>query len=178
MKPPPAPLSRPLDVSRVPATGCLEVVTAEPDELASLAGTMKLPAIHSLIAQLNVSRWRGQGFKIKGHLASELEQVCVVTLEQFRSRVEDEIIRYFLPRGDLKPDEIAMIEEGDADLFDGGVIDLGEVVAESLALALDPYPRRPGVEFRDVESAEPEAPASSDPASPFAALARLQRKNR
>jgi uncharacterized metal-binding protein YceD (DUF177 family) len=178
MKPPPAPLSRPLDVSRVPVAGCLEVVTADPGELTELAEVMKLPAIHSLTAQLSVSRWRGQGFMVKGHLASELEQVCVVTLEAFRARVEDEIVRYFLPRGELKFDEAAMVEEGDADLFEDGMIDLGEVVAESLALALDPYPRRSGVEFEDIEIAGPEAPKRSDPTSPFAALAQLRRKNR
>ncbi len=102
----------------------------------------------------------------------------MVTLENFRTRVEDDITRYFLPRGGLTPDEAAMVEEGDADLFDDGVIDLGEVVAESLALALDPYPRRPGVEFKDVEIAGPKPPQSNDPASPFAALAQLRHKNR
>jgi uncharacterized metal-binding protein YceD (DUF177 family) len=178
MKPPPPPLSRPLDVSRVPAAGCLEVVAADSDELTALASVLKLPAIHSLFAQLNISRWRGQGLKVQGHLASELKQTCVVTLEDFRTRVEDDITRYFLPRGELTPDEAAMVEEGDADLFDDGVIDLGEVVAESLALALDPYPRRPGVEFKDTDIAGPKPSKSTDPASPFATLAQLRRKNR
>lgn len=178
MKPPPSLLSRPLEVSRVPASGCLEVVTADPDELAALAAAMKLPAIYSLVGQLTVSPWRGQGFKVQGHLAAELDQVCVVTLEEFRDRIEDQIVRYFLPRDALRPDEAAMVEEGDADLFDGGTIDLGEVVAESLALALDPYPRRPGAEFRDIEIADPQATKPNDPASPFAALAQLGRKKR
>ena len=35
---------------------------------------------------------------------------------------------------------------GIADILNG-VIDLGEMVAETLALDLDPYPRKPGVSF-------------------------------
>jgi len=46
------------------------------------------------------------------------------------------------------------------------------VAAEFLALALDPYPRKPGVEF---ESPQPEA-EPDEKASPFAALAKLKEK--
>jgi uncharacterized metal-binding protein YceD (DUF177 family) len=178
MKPPPPPLSRPLDVSRVPVAGCREVVAADPRELTDLAETLNLPALHSLIAELDVSRWRGQGIKLKGRFAAELDQNCVVTLEDFRARVEDDIVRYFLPRGDLKLDEAIMVEEGDADLFDDAIIDLGVAVAESLALALDPYPRKPGVHFEDTEISAPASSEPSDPTSPFAALERLKRQKR
>ena len=47
------------------------------------------------------------------------------------------------------------------------MIDIGEVAAEFLALALDPYPRKPGVEFAPPEE---EAPTGSA----FGALARLK----
>jgi hypothetical protein len=44
------------------------------------------------------------------------------------------------------------------------VLDLGEAVAEQLALALDPYPRVPGAELPEIESDPQERP--------FAALRR------
>ena len=48
----------------------------------------------------------------------------------------------------------------------GGQVDLGELVAEEVALALDPYPRHP-------DAALP--PEASDPEeNPFAALAALK----
>jgi hypothetical protein len=59
------------------------------------------------------------------------------------------------------------------------VADLGEAVAEQLALALDPYPRAPGAELpaeaAEAGSEEGEATAPG-PAAPFAALAGLRRR--
>ena len=40
-------------------------------------------------------------------------------------------------------------DEDDADPIENGWIDLGEVVAETLALDLDPYPRKPGEAFAE-----------------------------
>ena len=55
------------------------------------------------------------------------------------------------------------------DLIVNGLFDLGALAAEFLALALDPYPRKPGVSF--VETApEAEGPES---VSPFAALRKI-----
>ena len=48
-----------------------------------------------------------------------------------------------------------------------GKIDLGAVMAEFLALGLDPHPRKPGVSF---EAVAPEGVAES----PFAALGKLK----
>ena len=48
-----------------------------------------------------------------------------------------------------------------------GQIDLGALTAEFLALGLDPYPRKPGVDF-----SYQDAPDEKD--SPFAALGKLK----
>ena len=85
-----------------------------------------------------MARRRRQGHRKS---SAEVEQVCVVTLEPFRSQVSDEVERYFLP-GASEADASA-----DVDPFSDGVIELGEVVVESLSLALDPYPRKPGATF-------------------------------
>jgi uncharacterized metal-binding protein YceD (DUF177 family) len=53
-----------------------------------------------------------------------------------------------------------------------GRIDLGALVTEFLALSLDPYPRKPGVEFEDA----PTAPDDRLEESPFAKLAALKDK--
>jgi hypothetical protein len=53
---------------------------------------------------------------------------------------------------------------------DGAAIDIGEAIAQTLALALDPYPRAP-----DAEAALKEAGVKSEAeAGPFAALAALK----
>ena len=53
-----------------------------------------------------------------------------------------------------------------------GGIDLGQVAVEFLSLALEPYPRTPGMDI-----AAPQAAAdAARPASPFAGLAKLKPK--
>jgi uncharacterized metal-binding protein YceD (DUF177 family) len=168
MKKPETELSRPIDVARIPQTGCDEVVTADPEERACVARRLGLPAIHRLTADLALSRWRGEGAKVMGTIAAEVEQICVVTLEPFRTGITETVERYFLPDGGTATDD------ADVDVLEGGVIDLGEVVVESLTLAIDPYPRKPGAVFED--RGDPGEPDESDEkhGSPFAALSALR----
>jgi hypothetical protein len=58
-------------------------------------------------------------------------------------------------------------EEGPEEI-DSLHLDLATPVLEEFALSLDPYPRRPGVEFA------PESPDSEPPESPFAVLKGLK----
>ncbi len=162
----PAPeFSRPLLVDRVSRAGSLEKLSADPKELAALARRMRLPAIHSLSAEIRATPWRGGGMKLEGHLTADIEQVSVISLEAFRETVSVPVSRYFLPPGAVVENE----GEDDADPIEGGTIDLGEVVAETLALDLEPYPRKPGEAF--AEHVEDEG-ATPERQSPFAVLAQ------
>ena len=53
-----------------------------------------------------------------------------------------------------------------------GKVDLGPVIYETLATALDPYPRREGASFE--WPGEADAPGTEQVRNPFAALARLK----
>lgn len=166
--------SRPLDVTRVPPQGCTEKIAADPRECAALAARFGLPAVHGLSAELKLSRWRGEGLKLKGHLLADIDQICVVSLEAFRSTLEDRFESYFLPAKALAGADDAAIEEGDAEPFENGIIDMGEVVAEAMALALDPYPKKPGVTFADRLEPESDAAGAGASPNPFAGLSRLK----
>ena len=133
--------SRPLIVDRVPGAGSHEKLVANTKECERLAKRLDVVAIHGLKADLKATPWRGGGLKVTGQAEVDLDQTSVVSLEDFRSTAKIEIERYFLPHAP-NPDE-----DLDVDVIDQGVIDLGEVVAETLALELDPYPRKPGEEF-------------------------------
>ena len=162
----PAPeFSRPLQTDRVPKAGSVEKLHAEPRELIALARRMKIPAIHALSAEIRATPWRGGGIKLEGHLTADIEQVSVISLEPFRETVSIPVSRYFLPPGAVVENE----GEDDADPIQGGIVDLGEVVAETLALDLEPYPRKPGEAFAD--HVEDDAAPGENP-SPFAVLAR------
>lgn len=166
MKPVAAEFSRPLPVDRVPPGGSHEKLAAEPEECQALARRLGLPAIYSLTAILHATPWRGGGLRLDGRLLADLEQVSVVSLEPFRHQVSFSVERYFLPPG------VDAGEEDDADPIVNGVVDLGEVVAETLALELDNYPRKPGEVFAG--QVETDSPAAS-PDSPFAALGKLRK---
>ena len=168
MKPPVPEFSRPLAVDRIAKGGSTEHVAADAEELAALARRLSLPAFHSLSAELTAEPWRGGGLKLEGRLWADLEQVSVVSLEAFRRKVEFPVLRYFLPAA-----AAAHAEGDDIDAIEDGSIDLGEVVAETLALELDPYPRKEGEEFA---AAADSAAEPAEQASPFAALSGLKRK--
>ncbi|QIG50913.1 DUF177 domain-containing protein [Nordella sp. HKS 07] len=174
MQTPQLEFSRPLDVTRVPPQGYTERIAAEPQECVALAARFGLPAIHGLTAELKISRWRGEGLKFKGHLRADIDQICVVSLESFRSTLEDRFETYFLPAKAASGSDEAAIEEGDAEPFENGIIDMGEVVAEAMALALDPYPKKPGVTFADRLEPESEASGAAASRNPFAGLSRLK----
>ena len=141
-------LSRPLLVDRVPRKGSHEHIKADEAECAKLAKRFDIPALHKLSARLLCTPWRGGGIKVTGTVEADFEQRSVVSLELFASSSQFQLERFFLPANKL--DENI---EDDADPISNGVIDLGEIVAETLGLELDPYPRKPGESF----SEEPEA---------------------
>jgi uncharacterized metal-binding protein YceD (DUF177 family) len=162
--------SRPVQVDRVPRAGSTEKIKAEPEECKALARRMKIPAIHALSAEIRATPWRGGGMKLEGHVTADIEQVSVISLEAFRETVSIPLARYFLPPGAVVENE----DEDDADPIEGGWIDLGEVAAETLALDLDPYPRKPGEAFAEhIEDDGGQAPQRE---SPFAVLAARKDK--
>jgi hypothetical protein len=65
------------------------------------------------------------------------------------------------------------VDEDELDPIVDGKLDLGALRVDFLALGLDPYPRKPGVEF-----VEPASEAGTDRDSPFASLARLKNPRR
>jgi len=156
--------SRPLQVDRVPKLGSTEKLSADPAELKALALRFRIPALHALSAEIRATPWRGGGLKLEGHITADLEQVSVISLEAFRETVSVPLARYFLPPGAVVDND----QEDDADPIDNGWIDLGEVVAETLALDLEPYPRKPGEAFPG--HVEDDGDAAKAP-SPFAVLA-------
>ncbi len=151
-------LSRPLEVKRVPAKGSHEIIKAETKECAALAKRMDIPAIHVLEARLLALPWRGGGLKVTGTVHADIEQVSVISLENFLSTVSFDVERYFLPAGIEGNDE--------TDEITGGVVDLGEIVAETIGLELDPYPRKADEAFSGFDSEELPEPR----VSPFAKL--------
>jgi len=151
--------SRPLAVEDI-GEGVEREVGASEEELAALARRMKLPAVMALTARLQVRPVR-EGFLVKGRMQAQVRQECVRTLELFDETLDVPVERLFVPSHSpraraLQAQGATVALEPDApdapDIIEDGVIDLGELVAEHLALALDPWPKKPGTDFVDVHA--------------------------
>ena len=161
------PFSRIVRIDTLPKDGETVTIEATPSEREALAAFLKVPSIERLAATLTVKRAANSGARVIGAVQGELTQTCVVTLDPFPAAVEEEVDVRFAPQGEPRrneePETYSMADEDEPDPIVDGKIDLGALAAEFFALGLDPYPRKPGVEFEPPSEPEPET-------TPFAVL--------
>ena len=153
-------------------------IGADEEERSALARRFGLSAIAALSADASLTR-NGDAILAVGTARAQVTQSCVATGEPVEARIEEEFRIEFRPHPETDgPEEEIELSEGELDVvfYEGGAVDLGEAVAETVSLALDPYPRSAAAEQALREAGvkkEEEAKAES---SPFAALAALKDK--
>lgn len=157
-------LSRPIMVERIGAATRIEVEANE-SEREAVARRMGLHALPLLTCAFVLSRGQGPTVQAQGVLRARVVQTCVVTLEPFEAELDEAFAVRFVPEAALN--DAVEIEEEDEIPYAGATIDLGEATSEQLALALDPFPRKPGAAFSEDEA--------EGPSGPFAALASRRR---
>lgn len=159
-------------IERVDTIGEVErtvEIAADDAERAALARRFALIAIDRLSATLAIRRDRA-GVRVTGHVAAAVTQACSVTGDPVTAVVAERVtLRYVDPSPsaeeiDLSDDAVDTIE------IEDGVIDLGEAAAETMALALDPFPRGARAE----SALKAAGVKSEEEASAFGALARLR----
>jgi uncharacterized metal-binding protein YceD (DUF177 family) len=164
------PLSRPIDVSTIRPDGLPFQLSATADEKAALAKAFDIPALAALEADLKLEK-KGPRVHVTGRVYGRFTQICVVSLDPFESDFDEAVSVDF----DEDPAKAHKMHPDDEipDPIINGEIDLGMLAAEFAALALDPYPRKPGVvfDFRDPRDTD------NTPPSPFGALAALKPKS-
>jgi uncharacterized metal-binding protein YceD (DUF177 family) len=148
---------------------------ADDAERKLIADRLDLRGLDRLEAHATLER-KGEIVRARGRLKASLCQSCVVTDEPVDAHADEAFDIYFLPEPKTdSPDEEVELVEADCDVVfhDGAAIDLGSAIADTLALAVDPYPRSAGA-----EAALREAGVLSEAeAGPFAALAKLKRSD-
>ena len=154
----PLPISRPIDITSIRSDGSAFHVETSEAERAALAERFEIPAIASLTADF-VLRKKGPHVRVTGEVFGRFTQVCILTLEPFETDFRESV-------------DVGFEEEAPDQIVDG-IIDVGALAGEFTALALDPYPRKPGAifDFKDKKDIEDEKPA------PFGALASLKRSD-
>jgi uncharacterized metal-binding protein YceD (DUF177 family) len=146
-------------------------IDADPAEREALARRFEIVAIDSLAADAQLSR-HGEAAAATGTLRARVIQSCIATDEPVEQGVEEAFRIEFRPSPDGRADEEIELgaDELDVVFYEGGAIDLGEAVAQTLLLALDPYPRSPAAEAALREAGVKSEEEARSEASPFAAL--------
>jgi uncharacterized metal-binding protein YceD (DUF177 family) len=153
-------------------------IEAGPDEREGLARRFGLVAIAGLAAEAGLVR-SGDSVTAAGRLRARVTQSCVASGEPVEAEVAEDFRVDFRPTpADIGPEEEIELGEGELDVtfYEGGAVDLGEAVAQSLLLGLDPYPRSPAAETALREAGVKSEEEARRESSPFAALAALTGK--
>ena len=154
--------SHPIRVDDIPDRGMDITIDVPETDRERLAKVLNLAAIAMLTGHFALKR-KGREVIAKGEVKAHIEQICVVSLDPSETDVVEAVDLRFSPDAPDLDDEEAPLDSPDPIV--NGMIDLGSLVAEFLALSLDPYPRKPGVEFKFELDTEEE--------HPFAALKKL-----
>jgi hypothetical protein len=165
-------------VRDVPETGASGARAASPDEREAIAGALDLMACTSLEAHYAIHPLPAGRYRLSGRLHAEVTQACVVTLDPIDSTLTEAFEATFWPRQDLpvpESGELAIDDAPEPEPIVAGQIALGRVVFETLAAALEPFPRKPGAVL-DWPPPEPAEASPAAPASPFDVLANLKTK--
>jgi uncharacterized metal-binding protein YceD (DUF177 family) len=163
-------------IDKLPVSGRSIEVDADEGERAAIAEAMKVLSVERFVASLSVVPLRG-GLRAQGRLDADVTQASVVSFEPVSETISEEIDRVFLPaskeaRAPAPGAEVFVDLDDDdfPDHIDGPEVDLSALLLETLALALDPYPRLPG-ESLDALGLKP----NEEDSGPFAKLAGLKR---
>tara|TARA_Y100001933_G_scaffold117134_1_gene117076 strand:+ start:1291 stop:1845 length:555 start_codon:yes stop_codon:yes gene_type:complete len=151
------------------------------EDLARIAEAYGLLGLRDLVADLTLYPFRRDGVRVAGHLTAIATQACVVTLAPVEQPIDETFEVRFDPsaRRMNEGDEIEIdaLGEDPPEPLEGGRIDLGAVICEQFALALDPFPKAPDAEVPEAYRPPEEGDEDPDdkPPSPFAKLAQLRK---
>lgn len=146
-------------------------ISADADERRRLAGRFGLLSIERLDATFALHR-DAAAIHAEGRVTADVTQACSVTGDPLPASVDEAVALRFVQPGE-SVEEIELGEDAlDTIEIEGGAVDLGEAAAETLALALEPFPRGP----RAADALREAGVATEDQAGPFSALAALKGK--
>ena len=123
-------------------------IEANAEERAALAERFGIVAVERLAADVTLER-ESEDVAVSGRLEAEIVQTCGISGEDFPVRIDEPIALRFVPEAlRTVPDEEVELEESELDEIEyaGEAFDLGEAVAQSLGLAINPYATGPNAD--------------------------------
>jgi uncharacterized metal-binding protein YceD (DUF177 family) len=146
-------------------------IAAGADQRTALARRFGLVAIDRLEALFELKR-EGDGVIATGRVSADVTQACSITDDPLPALVNEQVeLRFVEDIGE--GEEVELSEDAlDTMPIENGAIDLGEAAAETMALALDPFPRSPGA----AAALKAAGVIGEDEVTPFNAFAALKNK--
>jgi len=179
-------IERIVDLERLGTGSAALDISPSEGERAALAKRFGFLALPVFFARVTVDRQPGHRVVVEGRLRGKIVQACILSLDPVTQDL-DETFRIVFAQEvadarDPESGEAILSAHVDApEPLQGNLLDVGEIVAEQLSLAADPYPRRPGVKLEDVMPRPREGGRggrSEARKHPFAGLAALRDKPR
>lgn len=175
-----SPLAWSAAVAEIPDGGLPLARRATPEDCRELAVALAVLEVTRVELKGRLLSRGGGRYRLTGKLFADVTQACVVTLDPVPAALDlaleiDLVPMEQMPRvpdGDGDPDDTDTVEAPLIEPIRNGSIDLGDIVYQEIAAALDPYPRSPDAAL-DLTQA---APAADDRIHPFAKLKALQPK--
>ena len=164
-------------IDDIPETGLQADRTGTPEERATVARALDLLSVPRLSAQYAIAPRSGGHFRLTGSVKAQVEQSCVVTLEPLTNEITERFSVDYWPENDLPEPSGGVIDvhdEPDLEPIVGHQIKVGRVVFDTLAGAIDLFPRKPGVTLESSELTPKDT--QSQGSGPFAALAKMKNK--
>jgi len=181
--------SRPVSLHSIDDSGTAIRIEADAAERARLSERFGLLGLDSLSAELRLTAEEGGTLiRLEGTIIAEVIQVCGITLEPLKSRIEGPLERLYTTAGEsgLEPagEDFDVGAEEPPEQIVGGNFDIGEAIVEQMALELPSFPRKPGIDFVDYSTGPENNDVAADgreenthaAGGPFTALAKLRKK--
>lgn len=172
MSAPPPEFSRPVRIDTLGARPRAMEIAATAEERAALAARFGFVALDALSATLELTR-DGEEVRARGNVQASLAQSCAATGAPVPENVDQPFDLLFRPApAGGAPDEEIELDAGDLDIlfYESARVDVGEAVAETLSLAVNPYPRAGDAD----ERLRAAGVLTEEQAGPFAALGALR----
>ncbi|MFV2092915.1 MAG: DUF177 domain-containing protein [Hyphomicrobiales bacterium] len=135
--------------SRIPPAGRTIEIDGTAAQCAAVAAGLDIIRVDSLAATVTLAPGEAGALEVCTRVRAAMRRRCVVTLEEFDTTFDETFQQLFFPQSGDGPAAGAEVvidpeDPDDAATYANDEIDLGGVIYENLAVALDPHPRAPG----------------------------------
>jgi uncharacterized metal-binding protein YceD (DUF177 family) len=169
--------ARPVVIEDIGPEGLEIEIEANPGERKRLGERFGLLSLDLLTARLYLAvSPSGVSVRVSGRFHAKFSQECVVSLEPVESDVDESLEAEFGPAAEEPVISLSLDRPEPPEPLADGRIDLGELVVQHMALALDPYPRKSGAALPDLGQSIDKEDKSYVP-GPFSVLAALRKKD-